>query len=138
MYIHYILPFVDNNPICSDVGSLRQCIVDVLTSHYADLRDVTQAQQALPDLAARLFTSGIISDCVKDNPSYDNLVKSFETSLNFLESQEAILEHCRKFFAAFYSCCGPLTIAANTVTQDITERVREKLGVEFIIVCNLE
>ena len=118
--------------MCSDVSRLRQCIVHVLTSHYADLNDVTQ--QALPDLTAQLFSNGMIAST--SNPSYNNLVKSFVASLNFINSQEAILEHCRKFFAAFYSCGGPLTLAANTVTQDITERVREKLGVEFIIMCD--
>ena len=51
--------------------------------------------------------------------------------MNFIDSQEKIAKHCRKFFAAFYSCGGPLTLAANTVTQDITERVRERLGIEF-------
>ena len=105
-----------------------------MTSHHADLRYVTQ--QALPDLAVHLYSNGMIPASVKDNPSYNNLVKSFKALLNFINSQEAILEHCRKFFAAFYSCGGPLTLAANTVTQDITERVREKLGVEFIISCD--
>ena len=120
--------------MCSDVSGLRQCIVHVLTSHYADFNDVTQ--QALPDLKAQLFSNGMIPASVKDNPSYNNLVKSFESSLKFINSQEAILEHCRTFFVAFYSCGGPLTLAANTVTQDITERVREKLGVKFIISCD--
>ena len=120
--------------MCSDVSRLRQCIVDVLTRHYADLNDITQ--QALPDLTAQLFSNEMIPASVKDNPSYNHLVKSFESSMKFINSQEAMLEHCRKFFAAFYSCGGPLTLAANTVTQDITERVREKLGVEFIISCD--
>ena len=118
--------------MCSNVSSLRQCIVHVLTRHYADLNDITQ--QALPDLTAKLFSNGMIAST--SNPSYNNLVKSFESSLNFVNSQDAILEHCRKFFAAFYSCGGPLTLAAETVTQDITERVREKLGVEFLITCD--
>ena len=113
------------------VAPLRQCIVDVLTSHFATLRSITEL--VLPDLAAHLLSSGIIATHVNNNPSYNELSASFVAGLHFLDSQEEISDYCRKYFAAFYSCGGPLRLAADKVKQDITEKVREKLGIDFII-----
>ena len=103
----------------------------MLTSHFADLTNITGS--ALPDLAAHLITSGIIAAHVNENPSYYKISASFAAGLNFLKSREKISDHCRKYFAAFYSCGGPLRLAADKVKQDITEKVREKLGIDFII-----
>ena len=113
------------------VAPLRQCIVDVLTTHFAKLTSATELK--LIDLAAQLFSSGIIAAHVNNNPSYNTISASFAAGLNFVDSQEEISDYCRKYFAAFYSCGGPLKIAADFVKQKITEKVREKLDIDFII-----
>ena len=103
----------------------------MLTSHFATLRSITEL--ALPDLAAHLLSSGIIAAHVNNNPSYNTISASFAAGLNFLDSREEISHYCRNYFAAFYSCGGPLRLAADKVKQDITEKVRGKLSIDFII-----
>ncbi len=100
----------------------------MLTSHFATLRSITEL--VLPDLAAHLLSSGIIAARV---PSYNKISESFVAGLNFLDNREEISVYCSKYFAAFYSCGGPLRLAADKVKQDITAKVREKLGIDFII-----
>ena len=113
------------------INVLRQCIVDVLTSHFATLTSITKS--VLPDLAAHLISSGIVAAHVNNSPSYNTISASFAAGLNFLDSREKISDYCRNYFAAFYSCGGPLRLAADKIKQDITEKVREKLGIDFII-----
>ncbi len=87
----------------------------------------------LPDLAAHLFSSGIIAAHVNNNPSYNKISESFVAGLNFLDNREQIQDYCSRYFAAFYACGGPLRLAADKVKQDITAKVRGKLGIEYII-----
>ena len=107
----------------------------MLHSHFATLTSITES--VLPDLAAHLISSGVIAPqiapYVNSKPSYHKISTSFAAGLNFVDSQEEISDYCSRYFAAFYSCGGPLRIAADKVKQDITEKVREKLGIDFII-----
>ena len=103
----------------------------MLTTHLATLTSITEL--ILPKLAAHLISSGIIAAHVNENPSYYKISTSFAAGLNFLDSREKISDYCRNYFAAFYSCDGPLRLAADKVKQDITEKVREKLSIDFII-----
>ena len=131
-HYHFVSLFNHQTILDQLVAPLKQCVVDVLTSHFATLRrSITEL--TLSDLAAHLLSSGIIAAHVNNNPSYHKISKSFAAGLNFVDSREKISDYCRKYFAAFYACGGPLRLAADKVKRDITEKVKEKLGIDFII-----
>ena len=96
----------------------------MLNSH--DATSIFKTESVLPDLAGHLFRYGILTT------SYEQILDSLVIGLYLLHSQEEMSDRCSRFFSALYSC-GPLRIAADKVRQDITEKVKEKLNIDFII-----
>ena len=113
--------------IVNGVEALRNCITAVLAKHFAKLRAVTE--YSISDLAAILFSAGIIADGIRKNPTYEKVSASFIAMLNFQETQQEMVDYCQKYFDAFYTVGGPLKIAADVVKREITTRVHEELGI---------
>ena len=58
-----------------DVKKLKQIIDRILISFHADLTDLPKA--SFPSLANQLYTSGLISNQVKDKPPIDEFISEF-------------------------------------------------------------
>ena len=117
--------------IVNGVEALRNCITAVLARHFARLRAVTE--YSISDLAAILFSAGIIADGIRKNPTYEKVSASFIAMLNFQETQQEVTDYCQKYFDAFYTVGGPLKLAADKIKEDITETVQKDLGITFTI-----
>ena len=57
--------------IVNGVEALRNDITAVLAKHFARLRAVTE--YSISDLAAILFSAGIIADGIRKNPMYEKV-----------------------------------------------------------------
>ena len=114
-----------------DVKKLKQAIDKVLVSFHADLTGLSK--KSLRSLANQLYTSGLISNEVKDNPSVDEFISEFKSGLVFMRKTSEVKDHCKKFLKAFMAVGGSYAIAANVLHRDWIETVCNELDVSFSI-----
>ena len=114
-----------------DVKKLKEAISRVLVSYHAGLTCLPK--KSLPSLANQLYTKGLISNEVKDNPSVDEFIDEFKASLNFMKEVSQVKDHCKKFLKAFIAVGGSYATAANALHKDWIETVNNELNVSFCI-----
>ena len=85
----------------------------------------------LVSIANELFQVGIIADDVQRSHSYDAIIDSFLSGIDFISTQSNLESHCRKFLKALSNVGGPLAGAASMLQRKWIETVRDELGVEL-------
>ena len=112
-----------------DVKKLKQIIDRLVVSFHADLTDLPKS--SLPSLANQLYTSGLISNDVKDKPSIDEFISEFKAGFRLLRKVSQVKDHCKKFLKAFMAVGGSYAIAANVLHEDWIETINNELDDSF-------
>ena len=110
---------------------LRRVIDGVLVSSLADL--CCLPKETLPLLATKLYSSGLINETVKNEPSMDRCISEFKASLLFQRSVSNIQMHCIKLLKSFIAVGGSFAAAANVLKEDLIEAVNNELNCNFNI-----
>ena len=105
------------------------CIKEEFDNSYATLK--TMFENSLEGISAELFTSRLITDETRRNPSYNAILIDFNTALLFMDEIPMILQHCRKFFTVFNKIGGPFASAGHSLQQSITRNISNKLHLNF-------
>ena len=111
-----------------DIKGIVNCIKDTINRNFAKLGRLFDP--SIHTVSAELFTNGIISNEVRNNPSTDRILQEFYTGLDFMKTLPKVLDHCNKFFSALHDQGGPLRIACDALKEDIIKTVK-KLGSEI-------
>ena len=81
----------------------------------------------IPAIAKEMYTRGLLSESVKDCPTYDSLMREFEAGLNFKKTVKAIEEHCQSFIASVSSQKGPAESHARAIADEWKDEVMKDL-----------
>jgi hypothetical protein len=73
-------------------------------------------------LADHLYADDVISRDVMANPSMDNIIGEFESSLECKKRKQDIENHCAKFFKAFAEIGGSYAIAVEEMEKDLNNK----------------
>ncbi len=78
-------------------------------------------------IAEELYKADVITQGVKDTPSYDAITTQFLNTLEFLDDDKQLLaEYCGKFLKVLISIGGPTKICGEWIKREI-----EKIGLEI-------
>ena len=113
----------------TDINNLRHLIDEVLTTHYADLRDLSTT--CLEAFATEMFAAHLINKEVQKSPSFDGIIGEFKAALNFMRRRSQIETHCAKFLLVFTKLGGSFIIAGSVLQEDWIEIGRTKYGLEL-------
>jgi hypothetical protein len=69
-------------------------------------------------LAAQLFELGLVTAPVRDDPSYDNIIKDFLSGLSYKTTPDEVSRHCEAFLKGFREIGGPFKSASNSLRDD--------------------
>ena len=106
-----------------DIDKIRRTLKEVLKKKFASLS--RSLKDTLPNVAAEMYSKGLISEAVKDNPTYDSMRREFEAGLQFLESVSELENHCQLFLKCLSSQGGPVVGAAKVLAKDWNEEVNK-------------
>ena len=84
--------------------TVRTQINESLKKHFADIERATR--YSILDISAELFSKGLISEAVKESPTYYKIFNEFKIRLS-LVSDISILVECYKIFLDCLKCGGP-------------------------------
>ena len=98
---------------------MKKLFRKVLTKHYAALTGLPQV--SLRDLAAEMFSVGLISKGVQKKPKLEVIIGEFQTGMNFITSHAELLEHLAKFLICFEKIGGSFAQAASVLQSEWTE-----------------
>ena len=105
------------------------CIKDEIEKNFADLKNVFE--NSLEEVSAELFSSGLITNATKKNPSFEAIISHFESVLPFKNTVPKIEQHCKKFFGVLCKVGGPFTDVADSLKENIMHRIRNKLDLNL-------
>ena len=110
-----------------DIDKIRRTLKEVLKKKFASLS--RSLKDTLSYVAAEMYSKGLISETVKDNPTYDSMIREFEAGLQFLESVSELENHCQLFLKCLSSQGGPVVGAAKVLAKDWNEEVNKNCGI---------
>ena len=116
-------------PPSVDISKLRRIITEVIRTNYADLSKTLKSN--ILAIAKEMYARGLLSESVKDCPTYDSLMREFEAGLNFKKTVKAIEEHCQSFIASVSSQKGPAESHARAIADEWKDGVMKELKFTF-------
>ena len=96
---------------------------------YADL--VCALQSCLEEVANELFPAGLISEAVKNEPSYRSIDREFQSGMTFKKDVSKWKEHCKTFVDILSAQGGAAKIAAESLAEEWRETVQKEFGISF-------
>ena len=116
----WLVFYINDCPLLGTVDKVKKVIKDVLISKNSLLNNLSK--EALPDLASQLYTVGLITKAVKDNPLIDKFIDEFNAIIACQEELPEIQEHCQKFLNSFSEVGGSYAAAARVVHKHWVEK----------------
>ena len=116
-------------PPSVDISKLRRIITEVIRTNYADLSKTLKSN--ILAIAKEMYSKGLLSESVKDCPTYDSLMREFEAGLNFKKTVKAIEEHCQSFIVSVSSQKGPAESHARAIADEWKDGVMKELKFTF-------
>ena len=93
---------------------------DILHKQHYPLQKALQ--NCLPQVAAEMFTEGLISELVKNEPTYDKLVDEFKAGMEWKDVSE-LLKHWQSFVKILSNRSGPAKYAANHLGSELRDQL---------------
>lgn len=113
------------------VDELRQIIKRTIDSIYSKLCNATSG--SMSDLIRLMYQHGLVGSELLSDHNFDNMMKSFYTTLDFDESVEDLKNDCKKFIRSLDEVGGPARKAGAKISTELNIAVKEKLNFEFKI-----
>jgi hypothetical protein len=114
-----------------DVNHLKRIIDKVLVQYHATLTGL--GSRSLQGLADKLYSSLLISQTVKDNPSMNDIIEEFKSIINLSTDLSEIQDGFSKFFNAFIAIGGIYNKVARRIHETLLETVRKQLNYNLTI-----
>ena len=113
----------------SDISKLNETIKGVLDSKFAVLKSATK--NSIRSIVPELFSSGIISEEVREKADYGMIVGDFKSNLDLKESRREVEELCCKFLNGLACQGGPTRAAADSLCGEWKKSIKEKHDIDF-------
>lgn len=91
-------------------------VEESLQKNFARLERATA--YCIDGIRAELFSKGLISESVKDSPTYDKIINEFKIGLSFMQDVSKLQDHYDKFLDCFSSQGGPARIASDQLKEE--------------------
>ena len=110
---------------------LKEVVSTTLDNKLPDFLEII-TDGTLPIFATQLNSVQMITKATHDNPDFHQIFKDVKNSVKVSEGLRAVEQRCRQLLEALDKCGGPVKDAANTLAQEWSRKVWDKLGIFFI------
>ena len=108
---------------------LRRLIDKSIEQVYARLDSAIGG--SLPELVRILFEDGLVSKELISSPNYDDMMKSFASTMEWDTTVEDLEKDFTKFIRALDRIGGPARKAGEKISLDVKTSVKEKFDFDF-------
>ncbi len=112
---------------------LKRIIEEVLQENFADLEEMFSNEDMLKQFSSRLYQKKIVTKATKDKPTFNQVVKDFNSHMIFMKTEKDFREHCISFITSLQSLEGPAIRAAEVLEAEWTRAIKEKLKLDLKI-----
>ena len=91
-------------------------INESLRRHFADLEKATK--YSVSDIGAELFSKGLISEAVKDSPTYDKIFNEFKAGIRLMSNISELANRYETFLQCLSCNGGPSQDAFDKLIAD--------------------
>ena len=112
-----------------EVKEVRKIIQDVLIEQYSALDDLTKG--SLKSIAADMYSHGLISETTKDTPNFNEMMREFKSSMNFICDGQKLVKCCQLFLQSLVKQGDPHKNAASIIAEEWTANIKEKLNINI-------
>ena len=112
-----------------DCKKLEEEIQAVFNEKFANLNDMLR--NVIQVFADRLFSILLISNHVKESPTYATIINEVMSAMKFQKDPSEIVEHIVLFLKTMSQLGPPQQRAANSIAKELTECIDKKLKVKI-------
>ena len=112
-----------------EISEMRILIMRVLNKHYTALTNLPKI--FFEDVAAELYSVGLVSTGIQRTPTFDNIIKEFEAGMSFKRSLTELQEYLIKFLTSLKKVGGSFATLASVLQDEWTKTIRRELKFEL-------
>lgn len=112
-----------------EISEMRILIMRVLNKHYTALTNLPKI--FFEDVAAELYSVGLVSTGIQRTPTFDNIIKEFEAGMSFKRSLTELQEYLIKFLTSLKKVGGSFAALASVLQDEWTKTIRRELKFEL-------
>ena len=112
-----------------NLKGIKRIIQDVLTVQYSALDDLLKV--ALKSVARDMYSHGLISETTKDTPTFDDIMREFKSSMNFIHDSQKLVKRCQLFLQSLAKQEGPYKDAASFIAEEWTANIEKQLDINI-------
>ena len=112
-----------------NLKGIKRIIQDVLTVQYSALDDLLKV--ALKSVARDMYSHGLISETTKDTPTFDDIMREFKSSMNFIHDSQKLIKRYQLFLQSLAKQEGPYKDAASFIAEEWTANIEKQLGINI-------
>ena len=119
-----------NNSIGSqtrDVQKIIDVVKNVLVKNENRMREFLEL--SLEDFAGKMWEASLIDQSTAIKLSYSTIIDQFVLSMNFMDNQQEVEEHCVALLKAIWSMGGPYVKLCKAIKEQFIKEVKDELNV---------
>ena len=83
----------------------------------------------LQQIATDMYSRDLISQPTKDVPTFQGVMKEFESGMHFIGKRHRLVKHCQLFLQILLDQRGPHKQAAIRLAEDWTDNIERQLHI---------
>ena len=107
--------------VSANAGQMRKLMKDILQEQHCHLQ--LALKNCLSQVASEMFTKKLISEPVKDEPTYDKLVGDFKAGIEFKDVSE-LQKYWQSFIEILSNQSGSAVGAADYLANELSRRLK--------------
>ena len=121
-----------------DASELCKTLQSVLKKQFNSLKNALK--NCLKDVANEMYAEELISNGVKDSPTYDSIIQEFKAGMIYRKDITQLEEYCQTFLDCLYngSQGGPARSAAQNLAEEWKKDVHNIHSILLSIHCGKE
>ena len=88
-------------------------------------------KEGLKPFAAHMFAKGVISEAVRDHPTYDGIMREFEAGMGFKKKKSQLEQYCHSLLESLSSQGGPMKSCADSLEGEWKDEVKKELNISL-------
>lgn len=104
---------------CILIHTVREEIDESFKRSYCDVEKATN--YCLQEIASDLFSKGLISESVKESPTYSSIIGEFKAALRLMKDYSELKRHYELFLKCLHDRGGPARAASKTLNDEWKE-----------------
>lgn len=122
---------VESVPVTAESEKLVKILKGVLHKNFAKLKSTIR--DCLPQVAAEMFSKGLLTESVRDMPTYNAIIREFEAGMEYKKTKSQTEKHCQLFLDSLIRQGGPAKGFAQILAEEWIDEISKQLNITLTL-----